>query len=185
LLNAARRAVFSLLEAFHFGFRHPAAMRLAERRARAHIARQVADPQLRRKLTPDYRLGCKRILGSDTWYPAVSADNVELVTAGIAEVKADAVVDGDGVAHPVDTIIFATGFQVTDPPISHRVRGRDGRTLAETWRGSPKAHLGIGVAGFPNLFMLLGPNTGLGHNSVLLMIEAQIAYLRQALSHQR
>jgi cation diffusion facilitator CzcD-associated flavoprotein CzcO len=181
LLGAVRGAVFSLLEAFHVGFRHPGAMRLAEGRARAHIARQVADPELRRKVTPDYRLGCKRILGSDSWYPALCADNVELVTGGVAEITADAVVDGDGVAHPVDTIIFGTGFQVTDPPISHRVRGRDGRTLAETWGGSPKAHLGIGVAGFPNLFMLLGPNTGLGHNSVLLMIEAQIGYLRQAL----
>ena len=183
--GSARRAVFSLLEAFHFGFRHPAAMGVAERRARAHIARQVPDPELRQKLTPDYRLGCKRILGSDTWYPALCADNVDVVTAGVAEVTADAIIDGDGVAHPVDTIIFGTGFQVTDPPISHRVRGRDGRTLAEAWGGSPKAHLGIGVAGFPNLFMLLGPNTGLGHNSVLLMIESQIAYLRQALAHRR
>jgi cation diffusion facilitator CzcD-associated flavoprotein CzcO len=103
----------------------------------------------------------------------------------VAEITADAIIDGDGVTHPVDTIIFGTGFQVTDPPISHRVRGGDGRTLAEVWGGSPTAHLGVGVAGFPNLFMLLGPNTGLGHNSVLLMIEAQIAYLRQALSHRR
>ncbi len=91
------------------------------------------------------------------------------------------IVDADGGEHEVDTIIFGTGFQVTDPPISHRVRGRSGDTLAESWQGSMKAHLGIGVAGFPNLFMLLGPNTGLGHNSVLLMIEAQIAYLRQLL----
>jgi cation diffusion facilitator CzcD-associated flavoprotein CzcO len=181
----ARGTVFSLLEAFHYGFRHPRAMRLAERRARAHIARQVPDPELRRKVTPDYRLGCKRILGSDTWYPALCADNVDLVTAGIAEVTEDAIVDADGVAHHVDTIIFGTGFRVTDPPISHRVRGRSGQTLAAAWAGSPKAHLGMGVAGFPNLFMLLGPNTGLGHNSVLLMIEAQIAYLRQALAHQR
>ena len=97
---------------------------------------------------------------------------------------ADGIVDGDGVPHPVDTIIFGTGFQVTDPPISHRVRGRDGGTLAQIWQGSPKAHLGVGVAGFPNLFLLLGPNTGLGHNSVLLMIEAQIAYLRQLLAYR-
>jgi hypothetical protein len=88
------------------------------------------------------------------------------------------------VLHPVDTIIFGTGFQVTDPPIGHRVHGRDGRTLAETWNGSMRAHLGIGVAGFPNLFMLLGPNTGLGHNSVLLMIESQIDYIRKALAHR-
>jgi cation diffusion facilitator CzcD-associated flavoprotein CzcO len=185
LLGLARGAVFSLLEAFHVGFRHPAAMALAQRRARAHITRQVPDPVLREKVTPDYRLGCKRILGSDTWYPALCAENVDLVTAGIAEVTEEAIIDADGVTHPVDTIIFGTGFQVTDPPISHRVRGRGGQSLAQAWAGSAKAHLGIGVAGFPNLFMLLGPNTGLGHNSVLLMIEAQIAHLRHALAYRR
>jgi cation diffusion facilitator CzcD-associated flavoprotein CzcO len=185
VMRLARRAVFSVLEAFHFGFKRPAVMRVAERRARAHIERQVADPVLRERLTPDYRLGCKRVLGSNTWYPALCQPNVDVVTAGIAEVTPNSIIDRDGVEHPVDTIIFGTGFQVTDPPISHRVRGRDGRTLAEAWRGSPQAHLGMSVAGFPNLFMLLGPNTGLGHNSVLLMIESQISYLRQALVHRR
>jgi cation diffusion facilitator CzcD-associated flavoprotein CzcO len=184
LLGLARASVFSLLESFHVGFRHPAVMRLAERRARAHIAKQVADPELRAKLTPDYRLGCKRILGSNTWYPALCADNVEVVTSGIREVRETSVIDADGTEHEVDTIIFGTGFQVTDIPFGHRVRGRDGQTLAESWRGSMKAHLGISVSGFPNLFMLLGPNTGLGHNSVLLMIEAQIAYLRKLLTHR-
>jgi cation diffusion facilitator CzcD-associated flavoprotein CzcO len=185
LLGLARASVFSLLETFHFGFRHPAIMRLAERRARAHIERQVPDPVLREKLIPDYRLGCKRVLGSNRWYPALGAENVDVVSAGIQEVRENAIVDADGIEHPVDTIIFGTGFQVTDPPISHRVRGRRGDTLAETWRGSPKAHLGVAIPDFPNLFMLLGPNTGLGHNSVVLMIEAQIAYLRQVLSHRR
>jgi cation diffusion facilitator CzcD-associated flavoprotein CzcO len=184
LLNLVRGSVFSLLESFHFGFRHPAVMRLAEHRARRHIAKQVADPALRADVTPDYRLGCKRVLGSNTWYPAICADNVDVVTAGIREVREHAIIDADGVEHEVDTIIFGTGFQVTDMPFSHRVRGRDGRTLAEHWQGSMKAHLGIGVAGFPNLFMLLGPNTGLGHNSVLLMIEAQVTYLRALLRHR-
>jgi cation diffusion facilitator CzcD-associated flavoprotein CzcO len=179
LLGLARTSVFSLLESFHFGFRHPAVMRLAERRARAHIARRVPDPELRAKLTPDYRLGCKRVLGSDTWYPALGAENVDVVTAGIQEVRETSILDADRVEHEVDTIIFGTGFHVTDMPIGHRICGRDGRTLAEHWQGSPQAHLGMSVAGFPNLFMLLGPNTGLGHNSVLLMIEAQIAYLRK------
>jgi cation diffusion facilitator CzcD-associated flavoprotein CzcO len=185
LLGLFRKSVFSLLESFHFGFQHPAVMKLAERRARAHIARQVADPELRAKLTPDYRLGCKRVLGSDRWYPALGQDNVDVVTAGIAELTPAGVVDADGVEHAVDTIIFGTGFQVTDPPISHRIRGRGGELLADRWQGSPKAHLGVAVAGFPNLFLLLGPNTGLGHNSVLLMIESQIAYLRQALRYRR
>jgi cation diffusion facilitator CzcD-associated flavoprotein CzcO len=185
LLGLARRAVFSLLESFHFGFRHPAVMRLAERRARRHIASQVLDQVLRDKLTPDYRLGCKRVLGSNTWYPALCAENVEVVTTTIDEVTERGILDAEGHEHAVDTIIFGTGFQVTDPPISHRIRGRSGDTLAETWQGSPQAHLGLAVSGFPNLFLLLGPNTGLGHNSVLLMIEAQIAYLREALAHRR
>ena len=185
LMSWLRRSVFSLYESFHYGFKHPAVMTLAERRARAHIERQVADPGLRAKLIPDYRLGCKRVLGSDTWYPALTRDNVNVVTAGIAEVTPDGIVADDATHHPVDTIIFGTGFQVTDVPVSHRIRGRGGELLADRWQGSPRAHLGIGVTGYPNLFMLLGPNTGLGHNSVLLMIEAQIAYLRRALRYRR
>ena len=185
LMSWLRRSVFSLYESFHYGFKHPAVMKLAERRARAQIERQVADPTLRAKLIPDYRLGCKRVLGSDTWYPALARDNVNVVTAGIAEVTPDGIIAGDGTHHPVDTIIFGTGFQVTDVPVSHRIRGRGGELLADRWQGSPRAHLGIAVTGYPNLFMLLGPNTGLGHNSVLLMIEAQVAYLRRALRYRR
>jgi cation diffusion facilitator CzcD-associated flavoprotein CzcO len=134
---------------------------------------------------PDYRLGCKRILGSNTWYPAISADNVEVVSGGVYGVTPSGIVDEHGVEHRVDTIIFGTGFQVTDPPVSHRVTGRTGETLAESWGGSPRAHLGLAVAGFPNFLMLLGPNTGLGHNSVLLMIEAQVRYVIKALCHLR
>jgi cation diffusion facilitator CzcD-associated flavoprotein CzcO len=185
LLALARSIVFSLQESLHVGFKHPRLMKVLERQALRHLERQVPDPELRAKLTPDYRLGCKRILGSDTWYPAVSADNVDVVTAGIDAITPDGIRDGDGVVHHADTIIFGTGFQVTDPPISHRVHGPDGRTLAEVWQGSPKAHLGMSVAGFPNLFFLLGPNTGLGHNSVLLMIEAQVEYLMSALEWRR
>jgi cation diffusion facilitator CzcD-associated flavoprotein CzcO len=185
LLSWLRAGVFSLLESLHLGFRHPRVMRLAERRARTHLARQVPDPELRVRLTPDYRLGCKRVLGSDTWYPALCADNVTVVSSGIAEVTERGLVDAGGAVHEVDTIIFGTGFQVSDPTISHRVHGRDGQTLAESWAASPRAHLGVTVTGFPNLFLLLGPNTGLGHNSVLLMIEAQIDYVRQALAHRR
>jgi cation diffusion facilitator CzcD-associated flavoprotein CzcO len=108
-----------------------------------------------------------------------------VVSSGIREVTPEGIIDGDGTLHRVETIIFGTGFHVTDQPIGDRVIGRNGETLAETWQGSPKAHLGVAVAGFPNFFMLLGPNSGLGHNSVLLMVEAQIAYLRQALSYRR
>jgi cation diffusion facilitator CzcD-associated flavoprotein CzcO len=186
LMHATRFAIFSLLETFHFAFRHPALMRLTtERRAVRHIQKQVADPELRAKLIPDYRMGCKRVLGSDRWYPAISASNVDVIAGGVNHVTEHGIVDELGVEHEVDTIIFGTGFEATNPPIARRIRGRDGNTLAATWQGSPKAHLGVAANGFPNLFFLLGPNTGLGHNSVLLMVEAQTAYVRQALAYRR
>jgi cation diffusion facilitator CzcD-associated flavoprotein CzcO len=184
LERIAREAVFSLFESFHFGFRHPAAGRVAQRRALGNIEHNVADPALRAKLTPDYALGCKRVLGSDTWYPSLCRPNVEVVTDPITTVTEDGIVDAAGVHHEVDTIIFGTGFRVTDPPIAGRVRGRGGLTLADSWQGSMKAHLGIAINGFPNMVMLLGPNTGLGHNSVLLMIEAQLGYLRKLLRYR-
>jgi cation diffusion facilitator CzcD-associated flavoprotein CzcO len=180
----ARQAVFSLFESFHFGFRHPTAGHLAQQRALANIEQNVADPALRAKLTPDYALGCKRVLGSDTWYPSLCRPNVEVVTDPITTVTEDGIVDAAGVHHEVDTIIFGTGFRVTNPPIADRVRGRGGLTLADSWQGSMKAHLGIAINGFPNMVMLLGPNTGLGHNSVLLMIEAQLGYLRRLLRYR-
>lgn len=172
----ARGGVVSLMDALHAGFQHPAVMKLAERRGRAHIARQVPDPELRARLTPDYSLGCTRVLGSDRWYPALREPNVDVVSTAIREVVPDGIVDAQG-AHPVDTLIVGTGFHVSDMPIAQRIRGRAGRLLAEAWQGSPRAHLGMSVAGFPNLFFLLGPNTGLGHNSALLMIEAGTDYL--------
>ncbi|HEX5193307.1 MAG TPA: NAD(P)/FAD-dependent oxidoreductase [Solirubrobacteraceae bacterium] len=184
LQRLARAALFELFESFHLIFQHPALSRLARRRALANLERQVADPALRAKLTPDYELGCKRVLGSTTWYPALCRPNVDVVTDGIARVTETGIVDAAGVHHEVDTIIFATGFHATDPPIAGRVRGRAGVSLADRCRGSMKAHLGIGVHGLPNFAMLLGPNTALGHNSVLLMIEAQLGYLRRLLVHR-
>jgi cation diffusion facilitator CzcD-associated flavoprotein CzcO len=140
---------------------------------------------LRARLTPRYAIGCKRILVSNDYLPALTRPNVELVTEGIAEVREHSIVGVDGVERPVDTIIFGTGFRVTDPPLAAHVRGRGGMTLDETWAGSPRAHVGTTVAGFPNLFILMGPNTGLGHTSVLLMLEAQIEHLLSALGYMR
>jgi cation diffusion facilitator CzcD-associated flavoprotein CzcO len=128
-------------------------------------------------------MGCKRVLLSNDYLPALTRPNVEVVTGEIAEVRPRSVVGSDGVERPVDAIIFGTGFQPTDPPLAHCLRGRDGRTLVEAWAGSPQAHLGTTVAGFPNFFILLGPNTGLGHSSVVYMIEAQIAHMLGALDH--
>ncbi|MGY1778185.1 flavin-containing monooxygenase [Geodermatophilus sp. SYSU D00804] len=148
---------------------------------KAHLERQVRDPRLREALTPDYTIGCKRILISNDYYPAVSAPGVELVTAGIAEVRPHSVVTVDGVERPTDTIVLATGFSVTDLPIARRITGRDGRTLAQVWDGGMVTNRGSTVAGFPNLFLLVGPNVGVGHTSMVYMIESQVAYVDDAL----
>jgi cation diffusion facilitator CzcD-associated flavoprotein CzcO len=154
----------------------------AEKQARNHLDKQVPDPELRAKLTPDYAIGCKRVLVSNDYLPAVSQPNVSVVTAGITEVRPRSVVDADGVEHEVDVIIYGTGFHVMDIPVAHRLTGRAGRTLSEEWeKTGAEAHRGTTVAGFPNLFLLLGPNTALGHSSVVFMIEAQIAYVMRAL----
>ena len=157
--------------------------KVIELAGRRHLARQVKDPELRAKLTPDYSPGCKRILVSNDYFPSLGKPNVEVVTDGIAAIRAHSVVDRSGVEREVDTIILGTGFHVTDLPIAERVRGREGRTLAEHWDGTLTALRGTTVAGFPNLFFILGPNTGLGHTSVVLMAEAQAGYVRQALEH--
>ena len=176
-----RRGIYGGRELLLVAFRRPALARLVQRVALWHLERSVPDAALRAKLTPSYTLGCKRVLLSDDYLPALTRPNVELVTDGIAEVRERSIVDRRGVEREVDAIILATGFQPTTPPLAAHVRGREGRTLAEHWAGSPAAHVGTTVAGFPNLFMLMGPNTGLGHTSVVYMLEAQIEHVLGAL----
>lgn len=176
-----RELIFYTQEARIFGFRNPALMRLADKIARLHLRRQVQDPELRRRVTPDYVLGCKRILISDDYYPALQQPNVELVTEGVVSVGANSVTDASGREHPVDAIIFGTGFEVTNPRIAERIRGRGGQTLSERWSERMQAHRGTTVPGFPNLFLMLGPNTGTGHNSVIHFIESQVPYILAAI----
>ena len=155
---------------------------LGERIARRHLEAQVPDPRLRQRLTPDYAMGCKRILLSDDYYPALMRDNVT-VASGLARVTPQGVVDADGVEHAVDVIIWATGFKILEPPLAERVVGRDGETLAQAFaHNDMSAYKGTTVAGFPNFYILQGPNTGLGHSSVVLMSEAQIDYLVPAVA---
>jgi cation diffusion facilitator CzcD-associated flavoprotein CzcO len=180
-----RGAIYLQREAMVELFRHPRVARLAQKAALRHLRKSVADPELRRRLTPDFTLGCKRVLLSNEYYPAVAQPNVEVVTDRIAEVRPHSIVTADGAEREVDAIVFGTGFRPTDPPLAHAVRGVDGRTLMEAWGGSPVAHVGTTVAGFPNLFMLMGPNTGLGHTSVVYMIEAQIEHVLGAIRHLR
>ena len=179
-----RGLLYWLLESRALGFNgRPMLMRLASKIALANMHRSVEDPELRRKLTPDYVMGCKRVLIANDYYPALTRENVELNTVGIRAVTEHGVIDGDGVEHEVDAIIYGTGFHVTDAFDYLDVTGVGGRDLAKEWRDSGiQTHLGITVAGYPNLFFLLGPNTGLGHNSVVFMIESQIRYVSQAMA---
>jgi cation diffusion facilitator CzcD-associated flavoprotein CzcO len=184
LQKLTRGGIYTAREVLVLGFvKNPRLMKVVERLARRHMRSQIDDPRLLDQVTPDYTIGCKRILPSNRWYRALGKPNVELVTSGVREVRARSVVDGDGVEREVDAIVFGTGFHVTDIPAAHRVRGRDGKLLDDLWHGSPRAYFGSTIAGFPNLFFLLGPNTGLGHGSMVYMIESQIGHVLAALRH--
>src|SRR5699024_3210766 len=133
-------------------------------------------------LIPDYPIGCRRILISNDWYPTLKSPHVSVVAGGVERIDADGVwADGDH--HRADVIIYGAGFEATDFLMPMTVEGRDGRDLHEQWREGAEAHLGLTVNGFPNLFMLYGPNTNLGHNSIIFMIESQIGYILSCLRH--
>ncbi|MFG3124246.1 flavin-containing monooxygenase [Streptomyces sp. NPDC048201] len=157
--------------------KHPDELGLVERLAKRNMARAIKDPALRAKLTPDYRIGCKRILLSSAYYPALAQPNVDVVASGVSEIRGSTVVAADGTETEVDAIIFGTGFHVTDMPIAERVVGAGGVTLAEAWKGGMAALRGGSAAGFPNWLSVIGPNTGLGNSSMILMIESQLNYL--------
>lgn len=180
--KAERAKVYIAKELLLLGFaKKPRLMQVLEGLASKHLARQVQDPALRRALTPDFTLGCKRIVPSNLWYPALQKPNVELVPHALREIREHSVIDATGVEREVDTIIFGTGFHVTDIPFADKVRGRDGELMSSVWAGSPRAYLGVSVPGFPNFFMFLGPNSGLGHSSMVYMIEAQVKHVTNAI----
>jgi cation diffusion facilitator CzcD-associated flavoprotein CzcO len=182
LQHATRAALHRGRECALIGFTHPGIMRAVSLLARLHLRRQVPGSALRAALTPPYAMGCKRVLRSRTFYPALSREHVELVTEAIQEVRERSVVTADGTERSVDILIFGTGFRAAEMPMAHRIRGRDGRLLADDWRRTgAQAYLGTTVAGFPNLFLLSGPNSALAHNSVLLGIESQVHYVLDAL----
>ena len=161
----------------------PSLMNRLEKLAVAYLDATVNDPKLRKELKPNYTIGCKRVLISDDFYPAMNRKDVALVTSPIREIEKDAIVTEDGKRRPVDAIVLATGFRVTDWIPGAQIIGRGGRDMTREWReaGSARAYLGTVTEGFPNLFMLLGPNTGLGHNSIIFMIEAQTRYTMDCL----
>jgi cation diffusion facilitator CzcD-associated flavoprotein CzcO len=183
---AYRSALYWRNEIAAAGFTmNPKLMRAVAAMSRRHLRKQVADPALRAKLTPSYTIGCKRILIASDYYPALTRPNVELVTEPITEVGPQWIVTDDGTKRGIDVIIFGTGFRVVDKLAQLPVTGLGGVTLAQAWRGGVEAYLGMTVAGFPNLFILLGPNTVLGHNSVVFMIEAQLRYVMRCLDRLR
>ncbi|MFF2080157.1 flavin-containing monooxygenase [Kitasatospora sp. NPDC058162] len=150
--------------------------------AAGHLKKSVPDPELRARLTPDYTVGCKRLLFSNTWYPAIQQPNVDIIPDTITRIGPTHITTADGTTRQTDTLILATGFTATNRPIAHRIHGKDGHTLAHTWnQEGMTAHRGTTIHGYPNLFMILGPNTTLGHSSQTVMIEAQITYILDAL----
>ncbi|MGZ5969159.1 MAG: flavin-containing monooxygenase [Polyangiales bacterium] len=175
--RALRSAEYSAMEAFGLGFRKPWILRQVQRLGLAHLQRAVKDPELRAKLTPDYTLGCKRLLMSNSYYPSLTRPNVEVHATAVREIQGDRVIGADGSVAEVDAIVFGTGFHILDMPVADRVFDEEGRSMAAHWRGSPSAYLGTTVAGFPNLFMLLGPNLGTGHSSAFSILEAQLRYV--------
>lgn len=186
LQTLARDGIYWRRELMALGFVvEPRILKIAERLALRYMHKQVKDPALRAKLTPSYRLGCKRVLPTNDYYPAMCRDNVELVTCGIAEVRAHSIVTKDGKERNVDAIVCATGFEAAEAVAPFEVRGRGGRNLNDAWKGGIEAYLGASIAGFPNLFLLLGPNTGLGHSSMVFMIESQVAYVLDAIETMR
>jgi cyclohexanone monooxygenase len=179
-----RGAVFEVLELFNSAMHHPQVMRQLQRLGELNIRMNVPDRELRAALTPDYPLGCKRVLISNDWYPALTRPNVAVVPAAVERVGRRSVTDTRGGEHTVDTIILATGFHILDMPIAGIIHGRDGRTLAETWRGSPRGYLGTAISGFPNAFVMLGPNAGINTSATVLM-EYQARYIVDAITTQR
>jgi len=152
------------------------------KRANDHLKAQVADQALRDVLTPDYEPGCKRLLLSDDYYPSLTQPNVEVINSAVASFTAHEVVGQDGVARPVDVVIMGTGFEAAEPPYAEHIVGRDGLRLSELWKSDGvEAYAGSTVAGFPNLFMMIGPNATLAHNSMIYMIESHINYVASAL----
>ena len=174
-----RNALYWALEARAIAFNgHLDVLPVAERIVKRYLEKKIPDPELRAKLTPDYRLGCKRVLQSNTYYETYLRDDVTLSTDGVREIVADGVIDANGVKHEADVIIYGTGFHVIDAFDYLDIKGRDGLDLATQFREhGVETYMGMTIHGFPNLFFMLGPNTALGHNSVVFMIEQQTKYI--------
>lgn len=184
--RARRRYMYLYTEALTLMIRHPRTLgRYGRLNSWLHMRRQLKDPAVREKVWPDYTFGCKRILFSSDFLPALQLPNVELVADAVTGVTADAVVTADGTRHEVDCIIYATGFRTNDFMFPMEVSGAGGRSLREAWSGGAHAHYGMTVPGFPSMFVMYGPNTNTSGGSIIVYLEAQAAYIRQAIQRVR
>ncbi|HEY4895590.1 MAG TPA: NAD(P)/FAD-dependent oxidoreductase [Solirubrobacteraceae bacterium] len=182
-LQAMRRQfVFQYTESLTLAIRHPRTVgRLTRLRSAAFMRSQLRDPEVRERAWPDYTFGCKRILFSSHFLPALQRPNVELITEHITSITPSGIVTADGATRELDCVIWATGFNTNDFMFPMQVSGSDGAALGESWREGAHAHLGMTVPGFPNMFILYGPNTNTSGGSIIVYLEAQVAYVRQAL----
>ncbi|ENW92969.1 flavin-containing monooxygenase [Acinetobacter dispersus] len=171
-----RYGVYGVFESLNSSMHHPKLVSQIERLAKLNIRLGVKDPELRAKLLPDFTIGCKRVLQSNQWYPALAKSNVEVLRCGVEEVRGNILIASDESQHEVDAIIFGTGFEVSNPPIAKQIRNKHGKSMDEVWQGSARGYLGTVVEGCPNAFVMFGPNIAVS-SSALIIIEAQLAYI--------
>ena len=177
-----RKALYVYLESTAIGMIwNPDMMEDMAKKGRKHIKDQIKDPELRTKVTPDFKVGCKRTLLSNDYYPALTQDNVNLVTDHISHVTETSIVTQSGTEHPVDIIVYCTGFRVTEPFVDVEVYGKGGRSIKDDWKNGAEGYYGVMASGYPNFFTIVGPNTGLGHNSMIYIIETHIRYISACL----
>ncbi|MFK4205613.1 flavin-containing monooxygenase [Acinetobacter junii] len=175
-----RGSVYGIFETLNGGLQSNTAMRQVQRIAEFHIKQGIKDPELRAKVTPNYVIGCKRILQSNEWYPTLAQDNVNVVAGALSEVKGKQLIASDGSSFEADVIILGTGFEVAEPPIAQRVYNRYGQSMSDVWQGSPEGYMGTMVADCPNGFLMFGPNIAVS-SSAFIIIEAQLTYIMDAL----
>ena len=181
---AVRGAVFGIFETLNGGMQNIAAMKQFQRLAKFNLHRAVKNPMLRSRLTPQYTIGCKRVLQSNDWYPALVQPNVDVVSSALAKVTGNTLVAADGSTYEADVIILGTGFEIAEPPIAKRVFNRHGQRMSDVWQGSPEGYMGTMVADCPNAFLMFGPNIAVS-SSAFLIIEAQLAYVVDAIEKAR
>lgn len=175
-----RGSVYGIFETINGGIQSPAAMKQFQKLAKWHLNFQIKDPVLREKLTPNFIIGCKRILQSNHWYPALAQKNVDVIASGLTEVKGNRLIAKNGESCEADVIILGTGFEIAEPPIANRVYNRFGQKMSDVWQGSPEGYMGTMVENCPNGFLMFGPNVAVS-SSAFIIIEAQLNYIMDAL----